>query len=73
MLWNQISRIEYCGSPYRLTDRIVLHSENDRIIYVSIYQNNYLEAFQIIVSECRKKNPGVLIDQDLLKRLDSFK
>jgi hypothetical protein len=73
MQWTQIVRIEYCGTRRTLNERIVLHSEKDQKIFVSLHRKNYLEAFQVIVSECRKRNPGVLIDKDLVKRLDGLK
>ncbi|TGA97468.1 hypothetical protein E4665_11490 [Sporolactobacillus shoreae] len=73
MQWNQIARIEYCGSPHRMNERIVLHSKNDQIIFVSIYRKNYLEAIKAIVSKCVKDNSDVLIDTNLTKRLADFR
>lgn len=64
MDWKQIIRIEYCGSKLTFNERIVLHSENKKI-FVSLHRNKYLEAIQIITSECLKNNPDVLIDQSL--------
>lgn len=73
MQWNEIIRIEYRVSLFKRKEGIVMHSEKDPTIFVTSYRKNYLEAFQLIVSECKKLNPDVLIDTDLLERLDNLK
>lgn len=67
--WNEIIRIEYRVSFLKGKEGIVLHSENSRTVFITSFRKNHLEAFQTIVSECKKQNPDVLIDTDLLKRL----
>lgn len=65
ILWPEIARIEYCGKRLTMNERIVLHSENGQKIYISLHRKNYLDAFKVVMDQCKKRNPNVLIDQDL--------
>lgn len=72
MKWNEIIRIEYCGSRKTLNERIVLHNERDNRIFVSIHRADYLDAIKVITAQCIARNPDVLIDKSLKVRLKSL-
>ena len=72
MKWNEIIRIEYCGSRNTFNERIVLHNEKDNRIFVSIHRVGYLDAIKMIVTQCIAHNSDVLIDESLKVRLKSL-
>ena len=70
--WDEITRIEYSFSRLTKRKKIILHCEQEQKIYITHHWNNYLEAIRIVVSECLKLNPNVLLDNELRIHLEEI-
>ena len=51
------------------SDRITVHGGSKNQILVDENKKDYLDAWRVIVTECRRRNPAVRVDKKLLKRL----
>ena len=69
LTWNDIKRLERSGLPFgALGEMMVIHTTRGKI-YIDYNFANYLDAWKLVISIGKEKNPNLLIDHDLKKRV----
>lgn len=70
---NNIIRISYHSIPLvKGLEMIIIYENNKKPLYMDFGVNGYLEIYKYMVDYC-KKNTNTLIDERLIKRLESIK
>ena len=68
--WDKIKRLEYKGLNIRtLTSHLVIHVPYDREVIVDSTFKNHKKAWEELVKQAELRNPNIIIDEDLKRKL----